>query len=347
MKNHVRTCERSHRSIGPVRFISSFSSFTACLSCYLAVKKYSRHGPRSPPWEPLERNLIAPRFPFSVPILPRVLEFRSPMADETAFRRSPRAFKPLRPCFHSPRRGADRNAAFTDRAAVKNGAANPLPRILGSSKSGVDSFRSNGISLDQMEAASNGLRRSPRFFSSRGRCSGSAASNGSPKDPFLARWVIDNGGLRRSSRTSETKSTRSNGVAGHGVCKAPAANGRMVGIDLLRLSPLSVGEDGKSSKPKDALKSKRLENGKSPEQNGSPPTKKLKVWSDNISAPPKLTRAFSASKNVNGICFFVGDPVSEEEARWRWPHHYVEKVSMLHCNKSSSKAHILTSHYGF
>ncbi|XP_073114206.1 DNA (cytosine-5)-methyltransferase CMT2 isoform X2 [Elaeis guineensis] len=247
------------------------------------------------------------------------------MVDETPLRRSPRAFKPLRPCLHSGRRGSDRNAASTVRAA------NPSPRILGSSKSGVDSFRSNVGSLDPVEAASDGLRRSPRLFSSPGRSSGSTASNGSPKGPFLARWVVDNGGMRRSPRTSETEGTRSNGVAGNGACKAPAANGVMVGIGVSRHSPLSVGEDGKSSKTKDALKSKRLENGKSPEQNGSPPTKKLKVWSDNVLVPPKMTRASSASKNVNEICFFVGAPVPEEEARRRWPHHYVEKGKRSKC----------------
>ncbi|XP_038980599.1 DNA (cytosine-5)-methyltransferase CMT2-like isoform X2 [Phoenix dactylifera] len=253
------------------------------------------------------------------------------MADETPLRRSPRAVKSVRPCFHSGPSGCDRNAASTHRAAIKNGAANPSLRTFRSSKSGVDSFRTNGRSLDSVAAASNGLRRSPRFFSSPGCRSGFTASNGSQKGPFLAQWVVDNGGLRRSPRTSEAESTRSNVVAGNGACKAPAANGVMVGIGVLRRSPLSVGEDGKSSKPKDSLKSKRLENGKSPEQNGSPPTKKLKVWSDNGSVPPQMARASSVLKNVNEICFFVGDPVPDEEARQRWPHHYVDKGKIGKC----------------
>lgn len=238
------------------------------------------------------------------------------MAGETPLRTSPRAFKPLRSSSNSAPRGRDRSTSP---------GADSSPGILRSSKSGEGTFRNNGGFLDPAAASSNGLRRSPRFFSSQCRRSGSIANNGRPKLPFLAGRMLENGGLRRSPRTSGAESARLIGLAGNGACKAPAANGLVVENGVLRRSPRSVGENGKLAKPKDALKSKRLENGKSREQNGSPPPKKLKVCSDNGSLAPKIRRPSSASKNVNEICFFVGDPVPEEEARRRWPHHYVEK----------------------
>nr|CAD1831004.1 unnamed protein product [Ananas comosus var. bracteatus] len=52
-----------------------------------------------------------------------------------------------------------------------------------------------------------------------------------------------------------------------------------------------------------------------------PPPKKLRVGLGTAAAPV----GSSELKDANGDCFFVGDPVSDEEARRRWPHHYVNK----------------------
>ncbi|KAM0934469.1 putative DNA (cytosine-5-)-methyltransferase [Dioscorea sansibarensis] len=70
------------------------------------------------------------------------------------------------------------------------------------------------------------------------------------------------------------------------------------------------------------------------ENREGPTSKKLKV----SSRPGVITVPVDAKylRKVNGTTFFVGNPVPEEEARQRWPHHYVKgKKGKKGCNPAN------------
>ncbi|XP_064957221.1 DNA (cytosine-5)-methyltransferase CMT2-like isoform X3 [Musa acuminata AAA Group] len=165
------------------------------------------------------------------------------------------------------------------------------------------------------------LRRSPRINMVSNDVSTLVSNDGS-------KVVAKNGGLRRSARISRTENSSSNVIVSDGDCMT-APRVKLLEKGNLRCSPRinmrSFSESGKSNDLNGDTHPKKLESRKSPGMKDSRSPKKLKLSSNEVLVHPinpNVTSESSKLCNNNNACFFVGETVTEEVARQRWPHRF-------------------------
>ncbi|KAH7668771.1 DNA (cytosine-5-)-methyltransferase protein [Dioscorea alata] len=139
--------------------------------------------------------------------------------------------------------------------------------------------------------------------------------------------VVDNG----DRSVSELKSSRFGSVAGNEGLQISLHTDKA----LTRCCSLEDSTDGDPGKKNEKLIALSCNEEEFLIENREGPTsKKMKV----SSRPVVNTVPFDAKylRKVNGTTFFVGNPVLEEEARQRWPHHYMKgKKSKKGCNPAN------------
>ncbi|WOK92714.1 DNA (cytosine-5)-methyltransferase 1-like [Canna indica] len=212
-------------------------------------------------------------------------------------------------------------ASYAHRGITRTECAGLSTRKLRSRKPYVGSF-----TFDQNEKKNSPQRRTSKSTSTR---PGSApVSNADSKIhlPVPKALTPKGSGLRSSSRISTTDNSNPNTIVSNSDCiTAPSYEGLMekgTSRRSPRITMSSIGEGEESNNLK------KPENGKSSCLKDLRSPKKLKLSSNKGSpclANPNTSSRDSKSCNKNEACFFVGEPVPQEEARQRWPYRFMQK----------------------
>lgn len=148
----------------------------------------------------------------------------------------------------------------------------------------------------------------------------------------LRKRVNGKGGLRHSPRLSSVDNYSSDTTVNNSVRMVKNRYKRSIQKGRLR-SPRntisSTSENIESNNINDNADSEKIANEKSSRQHDSQPLKKLRYVSKQGSPCLKKPTTSHEGSEDTDECFFVGEPIPEEEARERWPYRFAYQVFVV------------------